>query len=120
MDEGGDGTRVAGAGGGVTEVGGHDSGRGLHRAEPEVVARGRDGHPHQVAVLLDRRHDAGHDQLCAKTKQPRVDQRAGYWNGRGGMGTTRALKTHRKKVGVARRSVDAARHQQLHGRAHRP
>mmetsp|Transcript_42136 Transcript_42136/g.103897 ORF Transcript_42136/g.103897 Transcript_42136/m.103897 type:complete len:704 (-) Transcript_42136:81-2192(-) len=45
----------------VAEVGADDGGGGLARAETEVVARRSNGGAHQVAVLVDSRHDGGHD-----------------------------------------------------------
>ena len=36
-------------------------GRRLHRAEAEVVAGGRDGEAHEVAVLVDAGDERGHD-----------------------------------------------------------
>ena len=45
----------------VAEVGGHDGGGGLARAEAEVVPGRGDGHAHQVAVLVHGRAHGGHD-----------------------------------------------------------
>lgn len=55
-----DGVEVVGDG--RAEVGGHDSRRGFHGTEAEVVTRGRDGKAHQVTVLVNRGDDGGHDQ----------------------------------------------------------
>ena len=46
----------------VAQVGGHDGRRRLAGAEAEVVARRRDRHAHQIAVLVDGRDDGGHDR----------------------------------------------------------
>ena len=46
----------------VAQVGGHDGRRRLAGAEAEVVARRRDRHAHEVAVLVDGRDDGGHDR----------------------------------------------------------
>ena len=46
----------------VAQVGGHDGRRRLAGAEAEVVARRRDRHAHEVAVLVDGADDGGHDR----------------------------------------------------------
>mmetsp|Transcript_14853 Transcript_14853/g.31498 ORF Transcript_14853/g.31498 Transcript_14853/m.31498 type:complete len:466 (+) Transcript_14853:484-1881(+) len=45
----------------IAEVGGHDGGRCLAGTEAKVVARRRDGHAHEVAVLVDGPDDGGHE-----------------------------------------------------------
>mmetsp|Transcript_23038 Transcript_23038/g.45947 ORF Transcript_23038/g.45947 Transcript_23038/m.45947 type:complete len:682 (+) Transcript_23038:130-2175(+) len=45
----------------ISEVGGDDGGGGLAGSEAEVVSGRGDGHPHEVAVLVDGGDDGGHD-----------------------------------------------------------